>query len=262
MTLSATRVLTVAVLVMVLPAACAAGPPAGPETRPLTAGEDLATYQTIKSRLDKGGAGIDYDTLMQIHRIMTQSPQPIAHVDLLLRQLIAKRGEDPRLDQMILIFAAKTIGRSRYVIPGAQELFQSILGQDGRVNEWVLSFLAEAVADYPFDLPRGDKLLDAMEAKQAQLRSIDQSQEEHFGFHFLPPPRSDFIRAYISGIGERRIRQRERGLYYAMIKNGLTEGQIESALRFLQTHAIPGSGEKCPYLMQCLMHYRGRLPFP
>ena len=205
-----------------------------------------AAFHTIQSILDKSGATVDYDTLMKIHQAMARPPHPIAHADQLLRQLIRKRNENPRIDQMILIFAAKIIGGSPHVIPGAQELLESILEQDNRINEWVISFVAEAISAYAYDLPQGDKLVDLMEAKLAQVRSIDRSREEHFGFHFLPPPKSDFIRNYISGIGERRIRQRERNLYYVMIINDLTEPQIETALKFLQAHGAPGSGENAP----------------
>ncbi len=230
----------------------------------MTAETSLATFQTIQSIqsiLDKSGATVDYDTLMKIHQAMVRPPHPIAHADQLLRQLIHKRNEDPRVDQMILIFAAKIIGASPHAIPGAQELLASILEQDNRINEWVICFVAEAIHAYVYDLPQGDKLVDLMEAKLARLRSIDRSREEYFGFHFLPPPKSDFIRDYISGIRERRIRQQERNLYYILIRNGLTETQIETASRFLKAHGAPGSGEKCPRLMQCLMRNRNRLPF-
>jgi len=251
-----------AILTIMLPTACATGPETNPAPRAGHAETGRASYHNIKSILDQGGDTIGYDALMQVHQLMIRAPQPVFRADQLLRELIRKRNEDPRVDQMILIFAAKIIGGSRYIIPDARALLEAILEQDGRLNEWVISFVAEAIGDYAWDLPRGDDLVDMMEAKLAQIKSVDRSQEEYFGFHFLPPPRSTFIRAYISGIGERRIRQQERILYYAMIKNGLTESQIETALKFLKTHGAPGSGEKCPDLMQCLMRYRSRLPFP
>ena len=256
-----TRVLMTAILIMGMQAACTPRSETAPVPRPVNADTGAAADHSISSILDKSGSTIDYDTLMHIYQAMAGSADPIPHTDQLLGQLIRKRNEDPRIDQMILILAARIIGRSRYAIPGAQDLFWSILKQDGRINEWVISFVAEAIDDSPYDLPQGDRLVDAMQAKLKQLRSLDRSQQEYFGYHFLPPPKSDFIRAYISGIGDRRIRQQERELYFVMIRTGLAETQIEAALKFLQTQGAPGSGERCPLLMQCLMRHRGELPF-
>jgi hypothetical protein len=259
--LAVTRVLMAAILTLWLPAACAPGARKAPAPQPTTEAADIAAYLNIKSILDENGATIDYDNLMRIHQAMVRPPRPIAQMDQLIRQLIHKHNEDPRVDQMILIFAAEIIGRSPYAIPNAQELLESILAQDSRINEWVISFVADAIHAYAYDLPNGDILVDSMEAKLAQVRSMDRSQEEYFGFHFLPPPKSDFIREYINGIEERRIRQQERSRYYAMINNGLTESQIETALKFLKINGAPGSGEKCPLLMQCLIQNRNHLPF-
>jgi len=259
--LAVTRILMAAILTLWLPAACATGARKTPAPQSTTVTTDLAAYLTIQSILDKDGATIDYDNLMRIHQAMVRCPRPIAQMDQLLHQLIHKRNQNPRVDQMILIFAAEIIGHSPYAVPNAQELLESILAQDGRINEWVISFVADAIHAYAYDLPNGDILVDSMEAKLAQVRSMDRSQEEYFGFHFLPPPKSDFIREYINGIGERRIRQQERNRYYAMINNGLTESQIETALKFLTINGAPGSGEKCPLLMQCLIRNRDHLPF-
>jgi hypothetical protein len=258
---TATWVLMAAIFTMWLPAACATGPHKVPEPQSMTEEAGLAPDSNIKAILDKGGETIDYHNLMRIHKALVQSPHPVARMDQLLRQLIYKRNEDPRVDQMILIFVAKTIGNSPYPIPNAQDLLETILEQGDRINEWVISFVAEATQAYIYDLPQGDKLVDQMEVKLAQIRSADRSQAEYFGFHFLPPPTSAFIREYLSGIGERLIRQHERNLYYEMINEGLTEKQIETGLRFLQSHGEPGSGEKCPHLMRCLMRNRNHLPF-
>lgn len=259
--LAVSRVLMAAILTLWLPAACATGARKAPTAQSTTEAADLAAYLNIKSILDKDGTTIDYDNLMRIHQAMARCPHPIAQMDQLLRQLIRKHNEDPRVDQMILIFAAEIIGHSPYAIPNAQKLLESILAQDGRINEWVISFVANAIHAYAYDLPDGDMLVDNMEAKLAQIRSMDRSQEEYFGFHFLPPPKSDFIREYINGIGEQRIRQQERNRYYTMINNGLTESQIETALKFLEINGAPGSGEKCPLLMKCLIQNRNHLPF-
>ncbi len=238
------------------------GAQTAPTTSPIARqNQEWSTYHSIRKTLDQTGRTMDYDTLMQVHQAMAQSPHPIAQMDQLLGRLIQKRNADPRIDQMILIFAARTIGGSQHPIPNAQGLFESILQQDERVNQWVISFVAEAIGDYPWDLPRGDRLVDFMETKLAQLRSKDRSRKENFGFHFLPPPKSDFICAYINGIEEQSVRQQERNRYYMLIKSNLTEKEIEPALKYLQARGAPGSGEKCPYLMACLMRYRHQMPF-
>ncbi len=221
----------------------------------------IATHRAIKLILDKGGSTMDYDTLMRVHQMINQSVHPIPKMDQLLYQLIHKRNTNPRIDQMILIFSAKTIAESKFSIPYIQEIIKTILDQDDRINEWVIAFVAEAISNYPYDLPQGDRLVDNMENRLSQIRSIDRSQEEYFGYHFLPPPKRVFIRAYIDGIGKQPIRQMERGLYYAMIQNGLTEVKIESGLKYLQTHGAPDSGEKCPHLMACLVRYLNQPPF-
>jgi len=260
---TAIRMLMTAIAIMGLSAACAARPRTAAQARPndTEAEAGLETYQRISAVLDKGGATIDYDALMQIDRLMFRTAQPIAHTDRLIDQLIRKRNDNPRIDQMILIFAARIIGGSRYVIPGAQDLLAAILRQQGRINEWVVMFVADAIENYGYDLPQGGELVDLMEAELARIRSVDRSQDEYFGFHFLPPPKSDFIRSYINGIEDRRSRQRERAIYYTLIKNNLTEDQIETALRYLQANGSPGGAESCPLLLQCLMRHFKQLPF-
>jgi hypothetical protein len=251
--------LVVLLLVAWMSTACAVPPAATPN--PPTPDKAQAAFQNLKSILDQSGDTIDYDTLMQVYQTMVQSPGPIAHTDQLLRRLIDKRNANPRIDQMILIFSARIIGHSRYEIPGAQHIFELILKKKERLNEWVISFVAEAIGDYIYDLPEGDKLVDFMDAQLERVRSRDRSGEEQFGFHFLPPPKSAFIRTYISSITDRRSRQRERNLYYVLIKQQWTEQQIETALKYLQAHGAPDSAEKCPLLMRCLMRYRHSLPF-
>jgi hypothetical protein len=260
--LPSVRIVTAAALMLIaLPAACTTlSIPSS--AHQAGAGEaDLAAYREIKASLDKDDAVIDYDTLMGVYKAMVQSPRPIAQTDRLLWQLINEHNEDPRIDQMILILAARIMGSSRHSIPGAQKLFESILDQDERINYWVLSHVAEAVGDYAFGLPQGDQLADAIEAELSRIISEDQSGQEDFGRHFLPPPKSDFIRNYINGIVVQADRQSERSRYYALIRNHLTEEQIVSASKYLQTHGEPNSGERCPLLMQCMLRFLDRLPF-
>ena len=207
------------------------------------------------------GNTIDYDTLIKVYQTLYHCQRPVAHMNQLLDQLIQKRHSDPRIDQMVLIIAAKIIGSSRYPITEAPRLFKFILQQEERLNEWVLAFVAEAVGDYLYPLPNGDELVDSINLKLDQLQSKDRSQEEHFGFHFLPPPKTEFIQNYISSIKDQRSRQNERNRYYFLIKNKLTEKQIVFALKYLQHHGAPYNQSSCEQLMECLIRHRQQLPF-
>ena len=239
-------------------AACTVPPAAVPNPSP---DQGQVTFQELKTILDRSSATLDYGSLMQFYQIMAESHGPVAHTGQLLRRLIEKRNANPRIDQMILIFAARIIGHSHYEIPEAQAIFESILQKQKRINEWVISFVAEAIGDYIYDLPEGDKLVDFMEVQLEQVRARARQGQEYFGYHFLPPPKSAFIRNYIAGITDRLNRQSERNLYYVLIKKKWTEPQIETALKYLQAHGAPDSREKCPLLMRCLVRYRQRLPF-
>lgn len=259
--MSALIVTAAALMLIALPAACT-NRSIPSSSHQAGAGEaDLAAYREIKASLDKDDAVIDYDTLFGVYEAMIQSSRPIAHTDRLLWQLIKEHNEDPRIDQIVLILAARIMGSSRYPIPGAQKLFESILDQDDRINYWVLTHVAEAVGDYAFGLPQGDQLADAIEAELSRLISEDRSGQEDFGRHFLPPPKSDFILNYISDIVDQGDRQRERSCYYELIRNHLTEEQIISASKYLQTHGEPDSGERCQLLMRCILRFLDRLPF-
>jgi hypothetical protein len=200
-----------------------------------------------------------YDTLMDVYRVMVQSSRPIAHTDWLLRQLIDQRNQDPRIDQMVLIFAANIMGSSHHRIPGAQRLFESILEQEERIDQWGMSYIAEAVGDYPFRLPQGDRLADVMESELARITTRERSEQEAFGHHFLPPPKSAFIQGYLNSIAEQGQRQAERARYYILIRNNFSEDQIVSTLRYLKDHGTPDTGDKCLLLMQCMMHYFMRI---
>ncbi len=246
---------------MTLPVACATDSMPAPVHTSGVPEADHADYRSIKAALDRDGTAIDYDTLLEVYNALVLAPNPVAGEDRLLEQLINERNADPRIDQMVLIFAAKIIGNSRHSVPGAQKLFESILQKDDRINHWVLSYLAEAVGDYAFSLPQGNRLADAMEAKLSLMASEDRSGQEDFGRHFLPPPKSDYIRNYLNGIAGQADRQGERFRYYLLIRNHFTEGQIISDLRYLQAHGAPDSGERCPLLLQCLLRYLDRRPF-
>ena len=209
------------------------------------------TYLGIQDILENSGGTIDYDTLMLVYTSIAQSKHPIPHIDQLLKSLMNKRNNNPRIDQMILIFSALAIGDSKFPIPNVYEIFESILKKNSRVNEWVISFVAASIGKYPFDIPNGDTLVDLLEKRLDQVTAMNTSiPKESFGFHFLPPPKSDYIISYIKGIQEQRTREIERNSYYSLIQNGFSETEIESALQRLQEHGIPGTGEKCPLPMK------------
>ena len=202
---------------------------------------------------------MDHDTLMQVYTRITTSSRAVDRIEHLLGQLIRQRNPDPRIDQMILIFAARLMGQSTAVIPDAGVLFESILRQEERLNEWVIAFVAEAIADYPHDLADGDRLVDLMQERLTRIRSRDRSEEEYFGFHFLPPPKSHQIRTYLAGIPERRRREMERIRYYMLVQAGIAEADILGAFTYLKTHGAPDDGRPCPDLMQCLLRYQAQL---
>ncbi len=122
----------------------------------------VETYLAIQDILENSGTTIDYDTLMLVYTSIAQSKHSIPHIDQLLRTLMNKRNNNPRIDQMIMIFSARTIGDSKFKIPNVYELFESILEKNSRVNEWVISFVAASIGKYPFDIPKGDSLVDLL----------------------------------------------------------------------------------------------------
>ncbi len=204
------------------------------------------TYLRIQNKLENSGDTLDYDTLMEVYSSIIQSPYEIPHIDQLLNSLIYKRNENPRIDQMILILSARAIRSSKYPVPNVYHIFESILKMDDRrINEWVITFVAGAVGDYAFEIPDGDRLADMLDEWVDRIRSLPVGANEDFGFHFLSPPRSNFIRSYIAGIEEQRKREVERRCYYLLIRNNIAEIEIEAVLKHLQAHGIPGTGEKC-----------------
>jgi len=105
--------------------------------------------------------------------------------------------------------------------------------------------VASAIGRYPFDIPEGDKLADLLEQRLDFIVSKTKEKKEYFGFHFLPPPRSDFIRSYLAGIKEQHTREAERIFYYSLILNNIPETQIETSLRQIQLDGDPETGEPC-----------------
>lgn len=224
------------------------------------ASDDKDMSFRLHKMLAQSGPTIDYDTLMHLYDSITGVPCPISHVDQLLGALIDKRNDNPRIDQMILIFAAKAIGASRYRIPNVSLVLMNIMNQRERINEWVIAFVAEAIEKYPFDIANGDELMDHLEEVLRQVRSRTGPAKEYFGYHFLPPPKSSYIRDYISGIADMRSRVKERICYYELIGNGMTEATIESFLRTAQMNGMSDSGTVTVKPMEYLRRQQEHIP--
>lgn len=217
------------------------------------------TYRRIRTQLDRGDDTIDYNTLMSVYHSMVRSPDPIPHVDKLLKALIHKRNDDPRVDRMILIFSARAIGETRFPIPDVSAIFESILKMpDSRINSWVISFVAAAIGGYPFDISDSERLVDLLEQRTKLIRSVPKDSQEDFGSHFMPPPKSDFIRSYLAGISKQKEREIERRCYYSLILNKMTETEIEAAVKRLQTEGVPETGERVMLPMRHLLISLGK----
>jgi hypothetical protein len=230
-----------------------------PPALPDTAGH--RAYMELRDLLAAGGDRIDYDTLMRVYLTAAHTRDEIPHIDRVLASLIQKRNDNPRIDQMILIFAAKILGESKYPVNGAAGLFDSILSQDDRINVWVIAFVAGAIGDYPVDMPEGDRLMDLLESKLDKMASVRGTPKEFFGFHFLPPPGSDVVRSYLAGIEDMGLRQRERSYYYQLIAKGYTEARIVKALTILQAETSSASGAPPAAMMKYLFSNQGRIPY-
>lgn len=227
---------------------------------PCSASDDRGPSFRLHEMLTQSGPTIDYDTLMHLYDSITGVQCPIFHADRLLDALIEKRNDNPRLDQMILIFAAKAISASRYRIPNVSSVLMSIMNQRERINEWVIAFVAEAIEKYPFDIANGDELMNHLEETLRQVRSQTGPLKEYFGYHFLPPPKSSYIRDYISGIADMRTREKERNCYYVLIGNGMTEVSIEASLRTLQLNGMSDSETVSVNPLEYLLRQQGYIP--
>jgi hypothetical protein len=213
------------------------------------------TYQKVEAILTECGPTIDYDALWQVYREIRRTPVPVPRLNELLTALIAKRNDNPRVDNMILIAAASIIGESTYAIDDAAMLFESILNKDERLNTWVLATVGDALGNYPVDLPEGDRLADLLEQK-AQLQLKEKyPHREFFGYHFLPPPKGDYIQTYIAGIQDQQTRVWERNCYYILVNNKLSETQIESAFRQLRTEDSKETDEKTTRPLKYLIQH-------
>lgn len=206
---------------------------AGMQTPPM---DDERNEQNIfiRRELAKEGRHIDYDTLVAVYNQMRTARDPIPHMDLLLSELIRQRNENPRIDKMVIIYAANVIGKSKYPIKDVQVLFEMILQDENRINDWVLIYVGAAIGDYMEVLPDGDQLVDRIEAHQTRLEAEKSDDKEYFGVHFLPPPKTQRIKSYIAGIKDRELRESERRAYYILIDNHIPEERVVLALNYLQ----------------------------
>lgn len=227
---------------------------------PCCVSDDENTSFRLRKMLMQCGPTIDYDTLMHLYESITGVPYPICHADQLLGALIEKRNDNPRIDQMILIFAAKAIGASRCRITNVSLVLMNIMNQRERINEWVIAFVAEAIEMYPFDIANGDELMDHLEEVLRQVRSQTGPAQEYFGYHFLPPPKSNYIRDYINSIADMRTREQERIRYYELIGNGMAEAAIESFLKTVQINGMSDSGFVPVKPLEYLQRQQGHIP--
>ena len=231
----------------------AAGPAAPQSTQQIV--------RKIQMLLHRNGRTLTYDDLMSVYGLLTGSPGPIDEMEGLLRAMVQKRNADPRVDQMILIFAAQAVAESRFPIKNAAVVFDAIMAQETRINEWVISYLADAIGRYPVDMVEGDRLVDDMQALHRRVRGRSNPSDEYFGQHFLPPPRTARVRDYLAGIHDRDLRQMERNRYYALIQDGVLETDIAASMAYLQRNGVPGGGRPCVPVMQCLARHRAQIPF-
>lgn len=215
-------------------------------------------YGRIKDALDPNNTSIDYETLMWVYQEMIEHRLAIPHSGELLSSLIKKRNENTRVDHMILILAAHAMGNSQAAIDDVYGLFETMLTMDHRLNTWVLAFIADAIGKYPYDIYDGDRLADLLEQKVSLHTAKSALAKEFFGYHFMPPPKGEYIPGYITGIQDQQTRVFERMCYYTLIKHQWTEAQIEKALIQLQTDGIPGTGEKSPRPLKYLIQHSNR----
>ncbi len=227
---------------------------------PLSEAPGWETYLSMRKALEDSGEKIDYDTLIHLYNTMVQTQFEIPNMDRLLKSLINKRNDDGRIDQMILIFSASALGSSKYPVPDAYGIFESILTKDDRLTDWVISFVAKAIGNYVEDLPEGDKLVDLLKEKQANIISAPGPKKESYGIHFMPPPKGEYIISYMAGIESQAIRESERRHYYYLIHAGYSEKDIETALRRLQTNGIPGTERQSMPPMEYISRNQDQIP--
>ncbi len=184
---------------------------------------------------------------------VTTSEDHIPGMEKILFRLLEERNEHPRVDQMILIFTAKLIGGSKYEITHVSKMFED-LTQNKRANLWTVSFVAAAFGDYFIDLKDGDYLADLIDRKiESLIEKESSSPDELYGFHFLPPPTTEYIKNIISRPKEQKRRELTRHYYY-MLRLQNSEEEIKSYLLFLDKHGQIDTKRNIDFSMKYLFN--------
>ncbi len=208
-------------------------------------------YHDLMLLLDKEEQFISYTDLLKIYETITTSEDYIPGMNKILFRLMAERNEHPRVDQMILICTAKLIGSSKHEIPHASDLLRALIVNE-RTNLWTASFVAGALGDYFIDLENGARLADMIDRKiDSLIEKESNSTDEVYGFHFLPPPTTEYIKKIISQPKEQKRRESTR-LYYYTLRMEYSEEQIKDYLLFLDKHGQIDTKRKIDFTMKYL----------
>lgn len=208
-------------------------------------------YHDLMWLLDNEGKVISYADLLTIYNTITTTENHIPHIDEVLSRLLAERNEHPRVDQMILIITAKLIGTSKQEIPNVSVLLKALI-LDTRTNLWTAGFAAEALGSYYIDLEDGELLADMVDGKIDSLIEKERgTPAEFYGYHFLPPPTTEYIQNIISHPKEQKRRESTR-LYYYALRMQYSEDQIKEYLLFLDKHGQIDTKEKIDFTMKYL----------
>ena len=209
-------------------------------------------YQDLMLILDKDDTFLSYTDLFTIYETITASKNHIPGMDIILFRLMSERNEHPRVDQMILIFTAKLIGSSKHEIPHVSDLLETLI-RNKRTNLWTAGYVAEALGDYFIDLQDGDRLADMIDRKIDDLIEKEKSSTgEFYGFHFLPPPTTEYIKNIISRPDDQKRRESTRNYYYAL-RMQYSEEQIKDYLLFLDKHGQIDTNRKIDFTMKYLL---------
>lgn len=243
-----TRLFLQTVIIVLLPLTTLALPEEAVSNEKIAAAR---IYQDVMAILDKEEIFLSYDDLLKIYTTITTSKDRIPGLEKILRRLMEKRNEHPRVDQMILIFTAKLIGGSKQEIPHVSIMFED-LTRDKRANLWAASFVAKALGDYFIDLQNGDYLAGLLDSRiDSLIAKENSSPDEYYGFHFLPPPADIYIKNIISRPAEQKRREYTRRYYY-MLRSRNSEEQIRNYLLFLDKHGHLTTGKEIDFRMKYL----------
>ncbi len=210
-------------------------------------------YRDLMLLLYKENTNISYTDLLTVYEIIATTEDNIPGMDKILSRLMAERNEHPRVDQMVLIITAKLIGSSNQEIPHVSDLFKALI-HNKRTNLWTAGFVAEALGDYFIDLEDGEHLADMIDGKiDSLIVKESRNKEEYYGYHFLPPPNTEYIQNIISRPEEQKRRESTRRYYYAL-RMQYSEEQIKEYLVFLDKHGQIDTRGKIDFTMKYLFN--------